>query len=188
MLLDPTTRKNLVTGTYPQNRLGLPGLDAHTLFQGGYVDFRPLTQSTFLDHDGMSPMGPYRTSLLDDIAFYWAGLRNDDNLLEDIQSTIRDPPGAKSPKFLKRIVSSNWIVMLEYLKQTICQLEYELDDHRDVTRGAASQKEGDKAQTDILEPFLTLEQNLTSTHMWRRRCTHYYEQNRALGSGSIMSQ
>ena len=181
MLLDPPTRNNLVTGTYPQDRVKLPELDRHTLFQGGYVDFRPLSQSVFMPgHDGMSCMAPDRTSLLDDIVFYWTS--NHDTLHQDIKSAIRDPSGAKSAKFLKRIVASNWVVMLEYLKQTICQLEYELEDHRG-TGEAVSQKGGEKAQTNT--SLSTLERNLSSTHMWRRRCAHYHEQMhdncRALG-------
>ena len=84
----------------------------------GYVDFTPWSvDAPYLRWDDVGH-GPPRTSIFDDIIWYWSRAAND----AQIVSAQNDM--AMSAIFVKWIVASNWNVMLEFVWAKLSEFEY----------------------------------------------------------------
>lgn len=88
------------------------------MFYGhGYVDFTPWSvNNSYLRWDDVS-RGPPRTSIFDDIVWYWSRAAN------DVQISSVENDMAMSAIFLKKIVASNWNVMLEFVWAKLSEFE-----------------------------------------------------------------
>ena len=92
--------------------------------------------------------GPPRSSILDDIAWYWTSVAD----AEQVASVARD--ATASAIFLKKIIASNWNVVLEFIWAKLSEIERELS-HLD--------KDGLRHLSDIL----------SEVHLFRRRLSWY---------------
>lgn len=162
MLVDPPVGDDLITGAFPYERAFFS--QPSRPFQKGYLDFTPydfcvspLFHRNFPTED---LRGPPRGSILDDIAFYWTNRAT----YAQIRKAIDVP--SESTYFLKRIIASQWVLVIEYLKQTISVLELAME----------SQSQNSLTMDS---PLSQLEQQLGETHTWRRRCAQYCEQMEA---------
>ena len=78
----------------------------HVPFQGGYLDFIEYPEEgTFTAAKFLKKHGPPRTSILEDICFYWMNHA-------DLVSVGSDP--SISTIFLKKIIASHWMHYAEY--------------------------------------------------------------------------
>ena len=128
------------------------------LYGHGYVDFTPWSvNNPYLQWDDVS-RGPPRTSTFDDILWYWSRAAND----EQISSVQNDM--AMSAIFLKKIVASNWNVMLEFVWAKLSEFERALGSPE--VRGNGGQR----------EPLDQLADILTDVSLFRRRLLWYLDQ------------
>ncbi|KAI9804474.1 MAG: hypothetical protein M1825_001373 [Sarcosagium campestre] len=127
---------------------------------GGYIDFSPMYDDNDDDDDendeggsddGKQTKGPLRTSTFDDICFYWQR-----------QSAARlNGMGLEDPEvaaiFIKRIVASNWMLLIQYLNRILSMLEFGLSRRKD------------------LAGFSWLDQGWSDVQSWMRRCAEFSE-------------
>lgn len=118
-------------------------------FQGGYVDF--------ISHNKRisPPVGPPRTSMLEDICFYFENYST-------IVDNYDDP--ASTTIFPKKIVASHFVQLLEYLRAVLSKLEHHLAHNQD------------------LEKFqvLWVESQWSNVQALNRRCAEYCEDVEAI--------
>src|SRR6266496_36263 len=95
--------------------------------------------------------GPKRTSILEDICFYWAHHAPSLNSMED------DPTVATI--FLKKIAAANWIHLADYFRASAHKFEhhFSLNDSFDVFS------------------IKTQERWWADLHLWHRRCIQHCE-------------
>jgi len=116
-------------------------------YQGGYSDFVNYTDLP----DACRTSGPSRESMLEDICYYWTNHQTCvNNLEEPIVSTI----------FLKKIVASNYLVLIEYIRGMLSNLEI-----------AWARQEQDISEIKIA----WAEQTWSELQSWSRRCSEYCE-------------
>lgn len=114
-------------------------------YQGGYLDF--IKYPNF--QDACQTIGPSRESILEDICYYWIHHAS----YIDIQ---HDP--SVSTLFLKKIVASNYLVLIEYVKAMLSTLEWSLS----------------RQNQDISEIKIAwAEQRWSDLQSWSRRCSEY---------------
>ena len=130
----------------------------NTLYGHGYVDFTPWSANNpYLRWDDVG-RGPPRTSIFDDIIWYWSRAATDAQILS-AQSDM-----AMSAIFLKKSVASNWNVMLEFVWAKLSEFE------RDVRSPTVSKKE---IQQDPLDQLTEI---LTAVGLFRRRLFWYLDE------------
>lgn len=134
----------------------------------GYVDFTPWDGENARLNPEALVHGPPRTSMLDDIAWYWTHAASAEQIT-DAQNDM-----AMSAIFLQKIVASNWNVLLEYVWAKLCEFEREL--------GAFEGKRFGK-QEDHADHLAEI---LAGVNLFRRRLSYYYDEVEAsLGSVGI---
>ena len=124
-------------------------------YQGGYSDFIDYADAC----DARQTPGPFRESLLEDICYYWA---NHSTCIE-----IQEEP-VVSTIFLKKIIASNYLILIEYLRGMLSNLEI-----------AWSQQEQDISEIKIA----WAEQRWSELQFWSRRCSEYCENVEAILDG-----
>lgn len=85
------------------------------LFQGGYLDF---TSSSYIAMGSYETGALKRTSMLDDILYYWKQAPKD-------SFPITDP--LKSAIYAKKIAAANWMNALEYIQRSVGAFENRVD-------------------------------------------------------------
>lgn len=116
-------------------------------YKGGYPDFVNYTDF----RDACRTSGPSRESMLEDICYYWTNHQTCvDNLEEPIVATV----------FLKKIVASNYLILVEYIKGMLSNLEFPW-----------SGQEQDISEIKIA----WAEQSWSELQYWSRRCSEYCE-------------
>ncbi len=124
----------------------------------GYVDFTPWNgENARLFRKGLVH-GPPRTSLFDDVAWYWTQVASAE------QVTGAESDVAKSAMFLKKIAASHWNVQLEYVWAKLCEFEREL--------GEFEKKKFRKQQ----EQSDHLAETLAGVNLFRRRLAWYFDE------------
>ena len=123
----------------------------NTPYGSGYVDFTPWNGKNARSMRPDTVRGPLRRSILDDIAWYWTKMAS----AEQIASAHKD--AAMSSIFLKKIVASNWNVLLEFVWAKLSEFEREL-----------GKFQGTKL-TDLAE-------TLADVNLFRRRLSWYYDE------------
>ena len=143
LFLDPPVRE-IYVGTRLQARM------VKTLsepYQGGYADF--------INYDNLDSMcetpGPKRESALEDLCHYWHHHWS--------RVDVSDSPLATTI-FLKKIIASNYMVMHEYLRSLLSELEWFL-----------SRKERELREFKIE----WAEERWSDLQVWSRRCTEYID-------------
>ena len=87
----------------------------------GYVDFTPWHRHVaHLAQEQSATSGPPRTSIFDDIIWYWTKVAS----VEQVTAAQND--AAVGAIFLKKIVASMWNVFLEYIWARLCEFERSL--------------------------------------------------------------
>jgi hypothetical protein len=118
----------------------------NTPFSGGYLDF--IKHKEF-GHN--VPKGPPRTSMLEDLCFYW--IEHGDKL-EEIQGS------AYISLFMYKIVASHYMQLLEFARANVANLEFKLS-RRDSLK-------------DIHIPWI--EEQWSDLQAWSWRCSEYIDQ------------
>lgn len=114
-------------------------------YQGGYSDFMDYTDVL----DACQTSGPSRESILEDISYYWTNHSTCVDLQEEpVISTI----------FLKKIIASNYLMLIEYVRGMLSNLEI-----------AWSRQEQDISEIKIA----WAEQRWSELQSWSRRCSEY---------------
>ncbi|KAF4632990.1 hypothetical protein G7Y89_g5140 [Cudoniella acicularis] len=85
------------------------------LFQGGYLNF---ASSSYIAMDSYETAGPKRTSMLDDILYYWKHAPND---------SFPTTNPLKSAIYAKKIAAANWMNALEYIQRSVGAFENRVD-------------------------------------------------------------
>ena len=135
--------RNVLVGAGPRETSSVPSEP----YQGGYPDFIPYPSL----HDACQTIGPTRKSTLEDICYYWIHHAS----LVDVQ----DDPSI-STIFLKKIVASNYMMLIEYGKAMLSTLEWSLS----------------RQGQDISEIKIAwAEQQWSDLQTWSRRCSEYCE-------------
>ena len=116
-------------------------------YQGGYLDFIKYANT----QDACQSVGPSRESMLEDICYYWTHHAS----CIDIQ----DDPSI-STLFLQKIIASNYMVLIGYVKAMLSTLEWSLS----------------RQNQDISEIKIAwAEQRWSDLQSWSRRCSEYCE-------------
>jgi len=128
----------------------IPHKAPNTPFSGGYLDF--------VKHLGFGhnvPKGPPRTSMLEDLCFYWTehGDKLEDNL-DPVFATL----------FMRKIVASHYMQLLEFAHGNVANLEFQLS-RRDSIK-------------DIHIPWI--EAQWSDLQAWSWRFSEYIEQVEAI--------
>jgi hypothetical protein len=119
MLLDPPLPKHehapdKVTVLVGNSDNAIPVPMSVELYQGGYLDFTYFEQLT----SAQRSVGPPRTSIMDDICFYWkyhgSGM---------VQNTPDSAGILPVTVFLQKIVASNYMILAGYLESCLNELE-----------------------------------------------------------------
>jgi hypothetical protein len=129
----------------------------------GYADFPPWTHRR-TPQSTQDFSGPPRSSLFDDILFFWKRTASSD----DVAAAISDP--RISAAFAKRIIASSWLVQLEFMSGVISQLETKLWSFEDMEL----QPSANAIKTEISG----LRSLLASVNRWRRRIWWYMDHTR----------
>ena len=128
-------------------------------YQGGYPDFIRYTTLQGACHT----IGPSRESILEDICYYWTNHASCIN--------IQDDP-AVSTVFLKKIIASNYMVLIEYGKAMLSTLEWSLS----------------RQGQDISEIKIAwAEQRWSDLQSWSRRFSEYCENVESIIDGLKIS-
>ena len=116
-------------------------------YQGGYLDFMKYSNL----QDACQTTGPSRESILEDICYYWIHHGSTIDMAHDPSiSTV----------FLKKIVASNYMVLIEYVRAMLSTLEWSLS----------------RQNQDISEIKIAwAEQRWSDLQSWSRRCSEYCE-------------
>jgi hypothetical protein len=88
-------------------------------YQGGYRDSSSWPESP-TDFSTRKIRGPYRISLLHDIAFYWTETASPSQISDAIKSPYN------STLFLRNIIASTWMNTMEYFQAILSELETKL--------------------------------------------------------------
>lgn len=108
----------------------------------------------FEGDDDKSVHGPPRTSMFDDIIYYWTQRSH--------PSTARDAPKAAA-FYAKKIVIATWVNALEYVQKGISVLEWRLHSVR--------KSKLPKNPREVHEDLEWLDGILTALHRWKWRCS-----------------
>ncbi len=153
ILVDPPVRESVLDGKnqnhdWPNERYG-----------HGYFDFTPWSVNVNNPHMRWDEVtrGPPRESMFDDIVWYWSRAANDEQLL-GVQKDM-----AMGAIFLKKIVASNWNVMLEFVWAKLSEFERALGSPQ--VRGKGAQQ----------EPLDQLADISTAVSLFRRRLLWYLD-------------
>ena len=146
VLVDPPVGDLVLTSDRSQRKRW-----PNKFYGSGYVDFTPWNGENARSMQQDTVCGPPRTSILDDIAWYWMNLAS----AEQIAGVQRD--AAMSSIFLKKIVASNWNVLLEFVWAKLSEFEREL-----------GKFEGTKLDY--------LSDTLCDVNLFRRRLSWYYDE------------
>lgn len=122
----------------------------NTPFSGGYLDF--------IKHPEFGanvPSGPPRTSMLEDLCFY---------LVEHECHLAENSGPAIAAVFIQKIVASNYIQLIEFVRANICNLEYQLSRRSNLT--------------GIQIPWI--EGRWSDLQSWSRQCWEYVEDVEAI--------
>lgn len=128
------------------------------LYGHGYVDFTPWSVKKLSSRGVDSTRGPPRTSTLDDIAWYWSQVAID----EQISSLQNDV--TMCAVHMKKIVASNWNMMLEFVWAKLSEFERALGKF-EVIEGRGKQ-----------QPLEKLADILAGVNLFRRRLLWYLEE------------
>ena len=152
LFLDPPVRDVFLGVNFGSpERISLPSEP----YQGGYTDFIDCTNA----YDACQTSGPSRESLLEDICYYWT---NHWTCID-----IQDEP-VVSTIFLKKIIASNYMILIEYIRGMLSNLEI-----------AWSRQEQDISEIKIA----WAEQRWSELQCWSRRCSEYCENVEAILDG-----
>lgn len=122
----------------------------NTPFSGGYLDF---VKHPEFGHN--VPKGPPRTSMLEDLCFYWT--EHGDKLEENLGPAF-------ATLFMRKIVASHYMQLLEFARANVANLEFQLS-RRDSLK-------------DIHIPWI--EAQWSDLQAWSWRCSEYIEQVEAI--------
>ncbi|KAL8794630.1 MAG: hypothetical protein Q9195_002826 [Heterodermia aff. obscurata] len=140
IFLDPPVRNIRPDVGFTESMNSLP-------YQGGYPDFIKFTTL----QDACRTSGPSRKSMLEDICYYWTNHAS----CIDIQS---DP--AVSTIFLKKIIASNYMILIEHGRAMLSTIELSLS----------------RQGQDISELQIAwAEQRWSDLQSWNRRYSEYCE-------------
>lgn len=117
----------------------------NTPFSDGYVDF--------MKHPEVGtnlPKGPPRTSTLEDLCFYWA---------EHGSCLSGDSGAVTATVFIQKIVASNYMQLVEFIRTNIGNLEYQLSHQNTIAA----------IHTNWIE------ERWSDLQVWSRRCSEYIE-------------
>jgi len=123
---------------------------SNTPFSGGYLDF-----VKHLEFGHNVPKGPPRTSMLEDLCFYWT--EHGDKLDENSGSAF-------ATLFMYKIAASHYMQLLEFAEANVANLEFQLS-RRD-------------SLNDIHIPWI--EEQWSNLQAWSWRCLEYIEQVEAI--------
>jgi Mg2+ and Co2+ transporter CorA len=127
-------------------------------YQKGYVDFSEWSNCSASALKDEIIRGPPRTSMLNDVAYYWEEVGSSDL----IAATLKD--GTLGAVHLQKLVASNWLVLLEYIWATLSELERTLNPFED-------------PRNENTEDLLArLNQTLAEVNRLRRRLSYYLEE------------
>ena len=116
-------------------------------YQGGYLDFLRYANI----EDACQSAGPSRESMLEDICYYW--------IYHSSCIDVQDDPSI-STLFLKKIIASNYMVLIEYVRAILSTLEWSVS----------------RQNQDISEfKIAWAEQRWSDLQSWSRRCSEYCE-------------
>lgn len=121
----------------------------NTPFSGGYLDF--IKHPEFL---GNAPKGPPRTSMLEDLCFYW--IEYGSHLAGNASPTI-------AATFMKKIVASNYMQLIECIRTNISTIEFKLYQN---------------GLTGIQTPWI--EERWSDVQSWSRQFSEYIEDVEAI--------
>ena len=127
-------------------------------YQKGYVDFSNWNRCSASSLKYEIVRGPPRTSMLDDIIYYWEEVASGDL----IAAALNNP--ALSAVHLQKLVASNWLVLLEYIWAALSDLERTLWHFEDPTN---------ENTEDLLA---RLNQTLAEGNRLRRRLSWYLDE------------
>jgi CorA-like Mg2+ transporter protein len=115
-------------------------------FAGGYLDFIKHPEP------GLNvPEGPPRTSILEDLCFYWRKHR----------SKLPEELGPETVTvFLQKIVASNYMQLIDFVRTNISTLEFQLSRRSNLS--------------SIQTPWI--EERWSDLQSWYRRCSEYIEE------------
>lgn len=128
-------------------------------YQGDYRDFSSWPESP-ADFSTRKIRGPYRISLLHDIAFYWT----ETAFPSQISDAIKSP--YNSTLFLRNIIASTWMNTMEYFHAILSELETKLWDIEHMIAPDLS----DAGKDRFLRDFTTA---LNEVNTMRRRLNWY---------------
>lgn len=155
ILVDPPVGERVRTGKY-QTKLW-----PNKPYGSGYIDFTPWDGENARSMRQDTVWGPPKVSILDDIAWYWMNVAS----TEQITSVQKD--AAISSIFLKKIVASNWNVLLEFVWAKLSEFERELGKFEEAK-------------------LSYLAETLANVNLFRRRLSWYYDEvEMSLGSMGI---
>ena len=152
LFLDPPVRDVLLEIKFGRfERTSLPSEP----YQGGYSDFIDYADA----RDACRTSGPFRESILEDICYYWTN----HSACVDMQ----DEP-VISTLFLQKIVASNYLILVEYIRGMLSNLEI-----------AWSRQDQGISEIKIA----WAEQRWSELQSWSRRCSEYCENVEAILDG-----
>jgi hypothetical protein len=152
VLMGEPIRSHFARSKYSKLRSTPPLLHMapNTLFSGGYLDFIKHSEL-----DKRVSKGPPRTSMLEDLCFYWA---EQGSYLEG-----QSGPGTAAV-FMQKIVASNYMQLVDFVRANICNLEYQLSRRNTLT----------ETRIDWIE------ENWSGLQAWSLRCSEYVESVEAI--------
>ena len=151
ILVDPPVGKFVQDG---EHQIRCP----NKLYGRGYVDFTPWSvNNPYLRREDVG-RGPPRTSIFDDIVWYWSRAAND----EQTRSAQHDM--ALGAIFLKKIVASNWNVMLEFVWAKLSEFERAL---------GGLEVRGNEGRQESLDQLAEI---LKDVSLFRRRLLWYLDE------------
>lgn len=142
ILVDPPVGDSVLTSDFQRQRW------PNKPYGSGHVDFTPWNGEIARSMRQDLVCGPPRMSILDDIAWYWTNMAS----AEQIASVQKDE--SMSSIFLKKIVASNWNVLLELVWARLSEFERDLE------------------RTNLR--FLA--ETLADVNLFRRRLSWYYDE------------
>ncbi len=126
----------------------------HVHLHGGFQDFIPYPEGLDKSRDFIkkASKGPSRSSMFDDICFYFENHVEELEVLEDLPSI--------ATVFLKKIAATNWVQLADYFDASAHNLEqhFSRNESFDVFR------------------VETMERWWGNLHSWHRRCVQYCEE------------
>ena len=127
----------------PKKVMEMPGVP----YQGGYPDFMRYEDL----NDACSTPGPSRESMLEDICYYWEN--------HGKQIIVEDDP-VVATFFLKKIIASNYLLLIGYISAGIGELDYHI-----------SRRDRPISNLNIE----WVEERWKDLQAWNRQCSRYCE-------------